>query len=136
MYLFRVKAPDQSEGPWDYYETVATIPGDQADRPVDLVDRNFTAPAPNALWVADFTYIWTSEGWLYFAVVLDLFSRRIVGWSMSREMTSQLVTDALIMAIWRRGKPQELLHHSDQGSQGGFNRPSQHCVVERILELR
>lgn len=77
----------------------------------------FEATAPNQRWVADFTYIWTSEGWLYFAVVLDLFSRRIVGWSMSTEMTAQLVTDALIMAIWRRGKPKELLHHSDQGSQ-------------------
>lgn len=62
-------------------------------------------------------YIWTEEGWLFFAVVLDLFSRRIVGWSRSREMTAQLVTDALVMAIWRRGRPQELLHHSDQGSQ-------------------
>ena len=67
--------------------------------------------------MADFTYIWTDQGWLYFAVVLDLFSRRIVGWSMSAEMTAQLVTDALVMAIWRRGRPQELLHHSDQGSQ-------------------
>ena len=83
----------------------------------NLLDRQFEATAPNQRWVADFTYIWTSEGWLYFAVVLDLFSRRIVGWSMSSEMTSQLVTDALIMAIWRRGRPRELLHHSDQGSQ-------------------
>src|SRR5579875_693507 len=63
------------------------------------------------------TYIWTQEGWLYFAVVLDLFSRRVVGWSMSQEMTAQLVTDALVMAVWRRGRPKELLHHSDQGSQ-------------------
>ncbi len=68
-------------------------------------------------WVADFTYVWTAEGWLYVAAVIDLFSRRVVGWSMSDQMTSQMVTDALIMAIWRRGRPQELLHHSDQGSQ-------------------
>ena len=68
-------------------------------------------------WVADFTYVWTAEGWLYVAVVLDLFSRRAVGWSMKDAMTSQLVTDALMMAIWRRGGPKELLHHSDQGSQ-------------------
>ena len=68
-------------------------------------------------WVADFTYIWTAEGWLYVAAVIDLFSRRMVGWSMSGTMTAQLVTDALIMAIWRRGKPDALLHHSDQGSQ-------------------
>jgi putative transposase len=67
--------------------------------------------------VADFTYVWTAEGWLYVAVVLDLFSRKVVGWSMSCEMTAQLVLDALMMAIWRRGKPIELLHHSDQGRQ-------------------
>jgi putative transposase len=83
----------------------------------NLLDRQFEATAPNQRWVADFTYIWTEEGWLYFAVVLDLFSRRIVGWSMNQGMTAELVTDALVMAIWRRGRPQELLHHSDQGSQ-------------------
>ena len=82
-----------------------------------MLDRQFTADAPNRKWVADFTYIWTAEGWLYVAAVIDLFSRRVVGWSMSDTMTAQLVTDALIMAIWRRGKPDALLHHSDQGSQ-------------------
>ncbi len=59
----------------------------------------------------------TAEGWLYVASVIDLFSRRVVGWSMNAEMTAQLVTDALVMAIWRRGRPDALLHHSDQGSQ-------------------
>jgi len=83
----------------------------------NVLDRAFAAPAPNRKWIADFTYIWTAEGWLYVAAVLDLFSRRVVGWSMSTSMTAQLVTDALIMAIWRRGKPHSLLHHSDQGSQ-------------------
>ena len=72
---------------------------------------------PNRKWIADFTYVWTAEGWLYVAAVIDLFSRRVVGWSMSAEMTAQLVTDALLMAIWRRGKPDALLHHSDRGSQ-------------------
>jgi putative transposase len=67
--------------------------------------------------VADFTYIWTAEGWLYVAVVIDLYSRRVVGWSMRADMTAQLVTDAFMMALWRRGRPQEVLHHSDQGSQ-------------------
>ena len=62
-------------------------------------------------------YIWTHEGWLYLAVVLDLYSRLVVGWSMNSRMTAQLVTDALVMAVWRRGKPEALLHHSDQGSQ-------------------
>ena len=77
----------------------------------------FTAERPNQKWIADFTYIWTAEGWLYVAAVIDLFSRRVVGWSMKAEMNAQLVADALVMAIWRRGKPDALLHHSDQGSQ-------------------
>lgn len=98
------------------------LPCDTGVRPENsiapnLLDRQFEATVPNQRWVADFTYIWTGEGWLYFAVVLDLFSRRIVGWSANEQMTAQLVTDALIMAIWRRGRPQSLLHHSDQGSQ-------------------
>ena len=91
----------------------------------NILDRQFTAEAPNKRWIADFTYIWTAEGWLYVAVVIDLFSRPVIGWSMSDTMTAQLVTDALMMAIWRRGKPDALLHHSDQGSQGGLNRLSQ-----------
>ncbi len=96
------------------------LPADRGERSVladNLLDRQFMADAPNQKWVADFTYIWTAEGWLYVAVVLDLYSRRIVGWSMQSSMTSQLVADALMMAVWRRGKPVELLHHSDQGSQ-------------------
>ena len=83
----------------------------------NVLDRDFTATAPNQKWVADFTYLWTQEGWLYLAVVLDLFSRRVVGWSMQTTMTAQLVTDALVMAVWRRGRADLLLHHSDQGSQ-------------------
>jgi len=87
--------------------------------PPDLGERQAAAvaPAPNRRWIADFTYIWTAEGWLYVAAVVDLFSRRVVGWSMSAAMTAQLVTDALVMAIWRRGKPDALVHHSDRGSQ-------------------
>jgi putative transposase len=83
----------------------------------NILDRSFVASAPNQKWIADFTYIWTAQGWLYVAAVVDLYSRRVVGWSMSSSMAAQLVTDALIMAIWRRGKPDSLLHHSDQGSQ-------------------
>ncbi len=85
----------------------------------NLLQREFEADAPNRKWLADFTYVWTDGGWLYVAVVLDLYSRRIVGWSMKAEMTAQLVIDALVMAVWRRGMPRELLHHSDQGSQYG-----------------
>jgi len=98
------------------------LPPDLGERQVaavaaNVLDRTFAASAPNRKWIADFTYVWTAEGWLYVAVVIDLFSRRVVGWSMSAEMTAQLVTDALVMAIWRRGKPDALLHHSDRGSQ-------------------
>ncbi len=96
------------------------LPKDDGERPVimpNVLDRQFAAARPNQKWVADFTYLWTAEGWLYVATVIDLFSRRVVGWSMNANMTAQLVTDALIMAIWRRGKPDALLHHSDQGSQ-------------------
>jgi putative transposase len=83
----------------------------------NVLDRQFSAQRPNQKGIADFTYVWTVEGWLYVAAVIDLFSRRVVGWSMKAEMTAQLVADALMMAIWRRGKPDALLHHSDQGSQ-------------------
>jgi putative transposase len=83
----------------------------------NVLNRDFLATAPNQKWVADFTYIWTSEGWLFVAAVLDLFSRRVVGWSMQADMTSQLVTDALLMAVWRRRPAASLMHHSDQGSQ-------------------
>ncbi len=96
------------------------LPKDVGERSTiapNVLDRSFEADGPNQKWIADFTYIWTAEGWLYVAVVIDLFSRRAVGWSMKNDMTAQMVTDALIMAIWRRGRPKELLHHSDQGSQ-------------------
>ncbi len=96
------------------------LPKDDGERSVvspNVLDRQFEADRPNQKWIADFTYIWTAEGWLYVAAVIDLFSRRVVGWSMQASMTAQLVTDALLMAIWRRGKPDALLHHSDQGSQ-------------------
>ena len=98
------------------------LPIDVGERPVselagNVLDRQFNVSAPNRSWAADFTYISTAEGWLYVAVVLDLFSRRIVGWAMRSAMTADLVTDALTMALWRRGKPRQLLHHSDRGSQ-------------------
>jgi len=82
-----------------------------------MLNRQFEAEGPNRKWAADFTYLWTAEGWLFVAAVLDLYSRKVVGWSMNANMTAQLVADALMMAIWRRGKPIELMHHSDQGSQ-------------------
>ena len=96
---------------------VTTTVRDERVRPAkDLVDRNFYAAAPNILWVADITYVPTWTGFLYLAVVLDAFSRRIVGWAMGNNLKAQLVLDALNMAIAQR-KPQDVIHHSDQGSQ-------------------
>lgn len=83
----------------------------------NLLQQNFSATRPNEKWVSDITYIWTEEGWLYLAVVMDLYSRMVVGWSMSERMTSKLVMNALQMAIWRRGRPQGVIIHSDRGSQ-------------------
>ena len=95
----------------------------------NVLDRRFEAEGPNRRGVADFTYVWTAEGWLYVAAVLDLFSRRVVGWSMSARMTAEFVTEALLMAIWRRGRPRQLLHHSDQGSQYA-SEPFQRLLVD------
>lgn len=93
-------------------------PGQRSVIAPNLLDRQFEASGPNQKWVADFTYIPTREGWLYLAVVLDLYSRMVVGWSMQGHMTTQLVADAMTMAVWRRHpKAAALLSHSDQGSQ-------------------
>lgn len=85
----------------------------------NLLNREFEADSPNHVWLADITYIWTREGWLYLACVLDTHSRRIVGWSMQERMTKELVLDALRMALGRRrpGREGTLMHHSDRGSQ-------------------
>jgi putative transposase len=83
----------------------------------NVLDRQFNPSAANEVWLADFTYIWTREGWLYLAVVEDLYSRMAVGWSMAADMTSRLVVDALEMAVQRRLPGENLLTHSDRGSQ-------------------
>ena len=107
-----------------------TVAGDEADRPRDLVDRNFTASAPNRLWVADLTYVRTWSGFVYVAFITDVYSRMIVGWQASRSLRSDLALDALEQAIWARSqagqKLNELIHHSDRGVQGGFKWLSQH----------
>lgn len=97
---------------------VATTDSDHT-QPVapNRLDRDFQATAPNQKWAADITYIPTREGWLYLAVVLDLFSRRIVGWSLSASLQATLVREALGMALRRRTIPAHLVHHSDRGSQ-------------------
>jgi putative transposase len=94
-----------------------TIPDDLADRPLDLVDRNFTADRPNQLWVADLTYVATWAGFVYVAFVVDVFSRMIVGWRVSRSLRSDLALDALEQALHARGDTKGLIHHSDRGVQ-------------------
>jgi putative transposase len=95
--------------------------------PHDLVNRDFTALAPNRVWTVDITYVPTGEGWLYLAVVLDVFSRRIVGWAMADHLRTELVVDALEMAVWNRRPEPGLVHHSDQGTQYTSLLFSQRC---------
>ena len=109
---------------------------DKDARPApDLVDRNFTATAPNQLWVADITYVPTAAGFLYLAVVLDAWSRKIVGWSMANHLRAELVLDAMEMAVGQR-RPKDVIHHSDQGSQGGFNWLSQRLFAPPVMPSR
>ena len=96
---------------------ITTTRRDQDARPApDLVDRNFVASAPNQLWVADITFVPTASGFLYLAVVLDAWSRKVVGWAMANHLRAELVVDALEMAVGQR-RPKDVIHHSDQGSQ-------------------
>ena len=83
----------------------------------NLLDRDFSATAPNQKWAGDITYIWTSEGWLYLAVILDLYSRRIIGWAVSSRMKRDLAIQALDMAVALRQPPKDCIHHTDRGSQ-------------------
>ena len=98
-----------------------TIPGDGPDPRPDLLDRDFAAPAPNRVWVADITYCRTFAGWVYAAFVIDVYSRRVVGWQLSKSLRSDLALDALKMGIWTRthaGRGVDgLIHHSDRGGQ-------------------
>jgi putative transposase len=94
-----------------------TIPDEATDRPADLVERDFTADRPNQLWVADLTYVATWAGFAYVAFVVDVFSRMIVGWRVSRSLRSDLALDALEQALHARPDTDDLIHHSDRGSQ-------------------
>jgi putative transposase len=96
-----------------------TVVGDLSTRPSDLVDRHFFAAAPNRLWLADITYVWTASGFSYVAFITDAFSRRIVGWRVSKSLRTDLALDALEMAVWARGDDDlsHLVHHSDRGVQ-------------------
>jgi putative transposase len=108
-------------------KTTIRVPG---VRPApDLVARDFNPAEPNRLWAADLTEIATWEGTLYLAAIIDCYSRRCVGWAMAEHMRAELVVEALEMAVWQRKPDPGLIHHSDQGSQGGFTRSSQHLDV-------
>ena len=107
-----------------------TISDAAADRPLDRVNRQFKADRPNQLWVSDFTYVSTWQGWQYVANALDVYARRIVGWRQSSSMRTDFVLDALEQALYDR-QPQRNdapIHHFDRGSQGGFNQSSQHLT--------
>ncbi len=108
------------------WHTTIRIPG--VTPATDLVERQFRPDSPNALWVADITYLRTGEGWLYLAAVQDTYSRQIVGWSMATHMRATLVVDALRMALSRRRPGPGLIHHSDQGGQPRLNRSSQQWI--------
>ncbi len=109
---------------------IVTTRRDGKQRPApDLVKREFKADGANQLWVADMTYVPTWAGFIFLAVVLDVWSRRVVGWAIGEEMTAELVLAALNMALQQR-RPEAVIHHSDQGSQGRFNRSLQHLKKE------
>ena len=102
-----------------------TVPDKAQPCPLDKVNRQFRAPAPNVLWVSDFTYVATWQGFVYVAFVIDVYARRIVGWRVSRSPHAGFVLDALEQAVHQRQPGAGLVHHSDRGSQGRFNRSSQ-----------
>ena len=111
-----------------------TVPDPRQQPAPDLVERRFVAARPNQLWLADITYVPTHEGYLFLALVMDMFSRKIVGWSMRDDLKAELVVDALAMAVTRRRPARGLVHHSDRGSQPELKGPSQRCrFTERIV---
>ena len=115
-----------------------TVPGAGPDARPDLVERAFTATGPDQLWVADITYCRTFSGWVYAAFVIDVYSRRVVGWQLSRSLRTDLARDALEMGLWTRRRAGRdlggLIHHSDKGVQGGLNRSSQHLVIAEVFD--
>jgi len=109
---------------------------DSKGRPVpDLVERDFAVDGPDQLWVADITYVPTWSGFLYLAVVVDAWSRRVVGWSMASHLRTELVLSALEMALWQR-RPESVIHHSDQGCQPRFKGSSQRWYVRPVVSTR
>lgn len=100
------------------------------------VAQDFSAEAPDRKWGADISYVWTAEGWLYLAVIIDLYSRRVVGWATSDRLKRGLAVEALRRALAARNPQPGLVHHTDRGSQGGFNRSSQHPAIGGDVDVR
>jgi putative transposase len=117
--------------------TITTVGDERLDRPADLVERRFRAPAPNRLWVADLTYVKTHTGWVYVAFIIDVYSRMVVGWQASRSLRSDLAIDALEMAVWNRQRAgadlSGLTHHSDRGVQYLSVRYSERLAENEIV---
>ena len=112
-----------------------TVADDALVQPADLVKRAFTATRPNQLWVADLTYVATWRGFVYVAFVIDVLARRIVGWRVSSSLRTDLALDALEQALYARPASDQLVHHSDRGSQGEFNWSWQH-LDDEVLRCR
>ena len=132
----RLMREDGLEGVHRRRSTRTTVQDRDTAPAPDLVERMFDASCPDALWVADITYLPTWQGFLYLAVVLDACSRRVVGWSMAGHLRTELICDALDMAISMRRPGEGLIHHSDRGTQLGFKGSSQHCLVPASVGAR
>jgi putative transposase len=115
------------------YKRPRVVYGRPAILTPNTLDRQFTVAQPDVAWVTDITYIRTWQGWLYLAVVLDLYSRKVVGWSMKPTLAREIVLDALLMAVWRRKPSQQVLIHSDQGSQYGSDDWQRFCHQHNLV---
>lgn len=120
MKVNKIKAERGYKKPgYKYYKPAVAAP--------NILQQQFTFDSPDQAWVTDITYIRTYEGWLYLAVVMDLHSRKIIGWSMKPTLATEIVLDALLMAVWRRSPQQSVIIHSDQGSQYGSDEWKRFC---------
>ena len=115
------------------YKSPKAVKGRPSILAPNRINREFTVDAPDLVWITDITYIRTWQGWLYLAVVLDLHSRAVVGWSMKPTIAKEVVLDALMMAVWRRKPTQEVIVHSDQGSQYGSDDWKRFCDANKLL---
>lgn len=100
----------------------------------NILDRNFTASAPNQVWVGDITYVWTAQGWAYVAVIIDLFSRKVVGWAMRKTLGRELAISALTKALMLRKPPEKLIHHTDRGCQYASREYRQHLAAHGLIQ--